>query len=627
MRIVGFAIVTSVAFVATVSPALADSFCVADPACVSAGGTSEPDVQTALNVIKAGNASVPATLTLGGGTFAGPFSYFSARPLTITGSGTGGITARSPALSSSTTLQAAGDNTTVLTFGGNSSDAVSALTINVTSGNTVTGLALLSGASAGHVIINTPPSSVPATGVNISGGSTITKSDIEVGALDDNADTSYGVLSSGGSAIDSVIAAPVAFGTNADASAFAVRDTLAATDTGVLCEQSLCFVEDTVIGMSDAGNGFGPFDALLAECGALNDASIIATNDTILGSMQYGADAFGCASASRHTTITLDSSILMGAQQSLHAEEAPSGMASVTVTPSYDEYDGTFGQLPPLAVVNGPGVGWVNQDPMCITRDCGIGWNSPAVDAGNPAPLGLLDSTTDRAGRPRVVNGRRDIGAFEYQRTPPVATIHQSASSIAVGETVTFDATASGDPDRDPIIYAWRADDGWTGAGVTFSHAFGTPGTHTVTLTVTDTTNLTATATAKVTITPSAIAPTLTALRQSASKWRLGNALAHLTRNRKPPIGTTFSFKLNTTADVSFLFTHVGRCNPGHKRCTVIDGTVTLPGIAGAHRLSFDGLVSAHHRLHPGRYKVAVTASNIAGRSATHTLSFTVLRR
>ncbi len=62
-------------------------------------------------------------------------------------------------------------------------------------------------------------------------------------------------------------------------------------------------------------------------------------------------------------------------------------------------------------------------------------------------------------------------------------------------------------------------------------------------------------------------------------------------------------------------------------RRTVTDGALTFNGHAGTNRVHFEGLLSASRRLRPGRYSVAVTASNDNARpSLTRTLSFAIVR-
>jgi hypothetical protein len=105
--------------------------------------------------------------------------------------------------------------------------------------------------------------------------------------------------------------------------------------------------------------------------------------------------------------------------------------------------------------------------------DYRLPWNSPLVDAGNPA---ALLPTLDLAGLPRPV-GRRDVGAFEYQRRPPVVSAGAAPGSLATGAPVSFTATASDpDPGDSPLAYSWQFDDGGTATGPSVTHAFAAAG-------------------------------------------------------------------------------------------------------------------------------------------------------
>jgi large repetitive protein len=64
----------------------------------------------------------------------------------------------------------------------------------------------------------------------------------------------------------------------------------------------------------------------------------------------------------------------------------------------------------------------------------------------------------------------------------PTASFTASCSGL----TCSFDASASTDPDHNPLTYNWNFGDGATGTGVTASRTYATAGARTVTLTVSD---------------------------------------------------------------------------------------------------------------------------------------------
>ncbi|HEY3353408.1 MAG TPA: PKD domain-containing protein [Polyangia bacterium] len=88
---------------------------------------------------------------------------------------------------------------------------------------------------------------------------------------------------------------------------------------------------------------------------------------------------------------------------------------------------------------------------------------------------------------------------------PPVATAGGSYSAT-LGQAITFDGTASSDPDGTIASYAWTFGDGETGTGAGPRHTYAAAGTFLVRLTVTDDQGATATDVAVVTITGPATA-------------------------------------------------------------------------------------------------------------------------
>jgi len=130
----------------------------------------------------------------------------------------------------------------------------------------------------------------------------------------------------------------------------------------------------------------------------------------------------------------------------------------------------------------------------------------------------------------------------------------------------------------------------------------------------------------------------LTNTGQSHRRWREGTALPHIARAQLP-VGTTFRFTLNESAEVRFGFKQLlpgrsvgGRCvaatrsRRNRPNCwrKVIRGKLYFRMGAGAHTLRFQGRVSRHKRLPVGRYVLVITAINATGQKATARLRFTI---
>ncbi|NIN33954.1 MAG: PKD domain-containing protein, partial [Gammaproteobacteria bacterium] len=68
----------------------------------------------------------------------------------------------------------------------------------------------------------------------------------------------------------------------------------------------------------------------------------------------------------------------------------------------------------------------------------------------------------------------------------PTALFTESAETVYTGETVTFNASASYDPDGVIVGYLWDFGDGSNASGIVVSHAYVNDGNYTVTLTISD---------------------------------------------------------------------------------------------------------------------------------------------
>jgi hypothetical protein len=143
---------------------------------------------------------------------------------------------------------------------------------------------------------------------------------------------------------------------------------------------------------------------------------------------------------------------------------------------------------------------------------------------------------------------------------------------------------------------------------------------------------------------PAAVAPVLTHLTQTHTRWREGTALAVISRGakRRAPVGTGFSFGLNETASITLAFNQSAPGRKAHGRCVaqtqknrksgacsrvVMRHTLRMTGHAGTNRVSFQGRFSRTSALKRGLYTLVITATNSAGqRSRSSALTFTIVR-
>jgi hypothetical protein len=211
-----------------------------------------------------------------------------------------------------------------------------------------------------------------------------------------------------------------------------------------------------------------------------------------------------------------------------------------------------------------------------------------------------------------------------------------------IGAPLAFSATAAPDTWSNPVSIGWDFGDGTTASGGQVSHAFGTGGRFTVSVTATDAVGNKSSNTGTVSIpaasgpggggggggggaSPDRTAPTVSGLAVSPTRFAVAASTTVLSRAKKKRAhrGTTISFKLSEAADG--VFTITGK-KPKHGKAKRF--TIKLGGLKkGKLKLSFSGRVSGK-ALKPGSYTVTVVATDKAGNhSKPARAKFTIVRR
>jgi PKD repeat protein len=237
---------------------------------------------------------------------------------------------------------------------------------------------------------------------------------------------------------------------------------------------------------------------------------------------------------------------------------------------------------------------------------------SAAVSAGGGASVAW--SAVDR---PPSRNDR--IFLSERDAVPPTVSAVALPSSIATGTSVRMSATAT--DNLSPVTIDWDFGDGSRAAGASVTHAYGAPGTRTVTVTAHDRAGNATAQTRRITVLVARdrTLPAITALRLTHTRFRAGTTrTAEFARRRRTPVGTTFALSVNKRVTIVISLTRAGR----RPRTLIRSGRGP-----GAVTLVFSGRVGSD-RLDPGAYTASVVAVDAAShRSRAQRVHFTVVAR
>lgn len=609
--------VAVVASLAGAAPASAAKFCVNTEICPA--GSMKPTVEEAIDATELNGQADTVLIGPSKVPYTGAFSSTSGEKLTIDGAGIG-----------ETILEGTQSTNTTLTVAGNAESSISDLTIRVRDVDVI-GLNLYLG-TATRVRVEQDGTETDLSGVKLR------HAVFEDGEISMNGGTGVEVTNDDTqSAIrDSTIRSWVGVTTRASATTTISR-------TRVISQRSA--LQSTGTGTTTVENSTLRRYVNQHDCTVSGlMGTVIANHVTIVGpGLGYGVCSSGYNAYP--TTVTLKSSIVTNHQIDLIREVDVAGDATLGASYSSFASSKDFGGGGGGALTLGAGNVTV-VTPEFVNPLLGgyyLDAPSPLMDKGDPTEVYALDLE----GNPRVIDGRADMGAYEYQHRAPVAAAVVPATAN-VGESV--EVTGSGSKDLDPgdeLTYAWDFGDGATATGFKATHAWAAAGTRTVTLRVTDPTGLETTVAKQIAIVgppvdgggagggqgggaaggeaggagPGGGSAVLTALAVSPGKIRAGKAAAlKVTLSAPATLRLRYQRLLPGRTKASRCVAPA-KAKRQAKRCTrsvVVGAPLTLAAAAGETTADVPRAV----RRKPGRYRVTVDGAGPA--KAT---TFTVLAK
>ncbi|MHC4654913.1 MAG: choice-of-anchor Q domain-containing protein [Planctomycetota bacterium] len=233
----------------------------------------------------------------------------------------------------------------------------------------------------------------------------------------------------------------------------------------------------------------GNFSGGCESGGGLSRCDGTIENNTITGNFSYGYHAVAQCHGTIRNCIIWENSPVQTSWWSIPSFSCIQGWSS-----------GDYGNIDADPCFIHPGY-WEDPyntpydpwDDVWIDGDYHLLPNSPCINAGDPDYI-AAPNETDLDGLPRVIGGRIDMGACEFQNTPPVADagpdqIVECACNTEEGTKVILDGTGSYDADGDPLTYTWTGpfvESPVHGATPIVTLEGGCPGEYVITLVVND---------------------------------------------------------------------------------------------------------------------------------------------
>jgi hypothetical protein len=612
--------------------ARADTYCVT-PATGCDGAHTFANLQAALTGV-AGNG-VGDTIQLGAATYAqNGLTYSGTDPVSLVGAGTG-----------STTIQRAAPATAspVITAGAVSNVSLSHLRVHLLfMSGSVLGPQLDGGGTVDDVVIDGEAGSYSPNGIRLGGPATLSHSSIDLPA-----GTCVSLVNNGATTTATItddVFRHCGIGINSQSGTnHFVR--LRIIDSGIGVDAgggSTNTLEDSLLTFSNAGA-----EGLLV--GASSGPTTITANHVTIVGPGSGTGAASSTHVTQNATLNLFHTIIRNFTVSLSRTSTTANAANIVA--DYNDYG--------VAAVSESGNGSItsthvynNVDPLFVNAGAGdyhLSATSPLVDQ-DLAPLAAGESPFDFDGNVRIINDKRDLGAYEHVLFP--GTVTGEASGVAATS-----ATVSGLVNPGGAQTSWQVVYGTSPTAITSATTAATLSPSVANLAVSSTLTglspgttyyygFTATNSAGTSSPnlrsfttaggPAAPKPALSGLKLSPTSFlaaRSGASLAAAT-------GARLSYRLSGAATVTFRVRRLlpgvrsgkrcvapGKARRKGRRCTrakLVKGSFKRVSTAGANSARFSGRVG-RRALARGRYRLTGTPSAAAGRGRAISVNFKIV--
>ena len=282
-------------------------------------------------------------------------------------------------------------------------------------------------------------------------------------------------------------------------------------------------------------------------------------------------------------------------------------------------------------------------------------WQTPVQLSAAGEPAREQQVALDAQGNAAAVWSRFDgtsyiAEAAGYDAAGPLLSALTTPATGTVGQSLAF-STSPFDIWSALGATSWSFGDGTSQTGTSVTHAYGAPGTYTVTVTGADVLGNASSASATVAIAAASTkakplapaAPMITGARVSPARFRVSRRATAISAKVRVAQGTRFHFTLSEAAKLQIALTHSAAGLRSGRRCvapsaklrarharrctrTLTVGTLTRASErAGADSIAFSGRIGTR-ALAPGAYRATLTASVGELRSLPVALSLTVVR-